>query len=69
MIMMTLLKALSQNNQHTSNSYNLLSNSENLFNELDNVVNNTTSRFIDVDTKDKNVKLRIENAVEQASKI
>ncbi|HFK2996232.1 TPA: lytic transglycosylase domain-containing protein, partial [Clostridioides difficile] len=68
MIMMTLLKALSQNNQHTSNSYNLLSNSENLFNELDNVVNNTTSRFIDVDTKDKNVKLRIENAVEQASK-
>ncbi|HBF7898112.1 lytic transglycosylase domain-containing protein [Clostridioides difficile] len=68
MIMMTLLKALSQNNQHTSNSYNLLSNSENLFNELDNVVNNTTSRFMDVDTKDKNVKLRIENAVEQASK-
>lgn len=68
MIMMTLLKALSQNNQHTSNSYNLLSNSENLFNELDNVVNNTTSRFIDVDTKDKNVKLRIENAVDQASK-
>lgn len=68
MIMMTLLKALSQNNQHTSNSYNLLYNSENLFNELDNVVNNTTSRFIDVDTKDKNVKLRIENAVEQASK-
>ncbi|EQG04005.1 transglycosylase SLT domain protein [Clostridioides difficile 840] len=66
--MMTLLKALSQNNQHTSNSYNLLSNSENLFNELDNVVNNTTSRFIDVDTKDKNVKLRIENAVDQASK-
>ncbi|NJA00705.1 lytic transglycosylase domain-containing protein, partial [Clostridioides difficile] len=58
----------SQNNQHTSNSYNLLSNSENLFNELDNVVNNTTSRFIDVDTKDKNVKLRIENAVDQASK-
>ncbi|WP_219717706.1 transglycosylase SLT domain-containing protein, partial [Clostridioides difficile] len=42
--------------------------SENLFNELDNVVNNTTSRFIDVDTKDKNVKLRIENAVNQASK-
>ncbi|HBE9250505.1 TPA: lytic transglycosylase domain-containing protein [Clostridioides difficile] len=68
MIMMTLLKALSQNNQQTSNGYNLLSNSENLFNELDNVVNNTTSRFIDVDTKDKNVKLRIENAVEQASK-
>ncbi|WP_114108220.1 lytic transglycosylase domain-containing protein [Clostridioides difficile] len=68
MIMKTLLKALSQNNQHTSNSYNLLSNSENLFNELDNVVNNTTSRFIDVDTKDKNVKLRIENAVDQASK-
>ena len=68
MIMMPLLKALSQNNQHTSNSYNLLSNSENLFNELDNVVNNTTSRFIDVDTKDKNVKLRIENAVDQASK-
>ncbi|MGS6935069.1 lytic transglycosylase domain-containing protein [Clostridioides difficile] len=68
MIMMTLLKALSQNNQHTSNRYNLLSNSENLFNELDNVVNNTTSRFIDVDTKDKNVKLRIENAVDQASK-
>ncbi|HFL2528759.1 lytic transglycosylase domain-containing protein [Clostridioides difficile] len=68
MIMMTLLKALSQNNQLTSNSYNLLSNSENLFNELDNVVNNTTSRFIDVDTKDKNVKLRIENAVDQASK-
>lgn len=68
MIMMTLLKALSQNNQHTSNSYNLLSNSENLFNELDNVVNNTTSRYIDVDTKDKNVKLRIENAVDQASK-
>ncbi|HBF0595191.1 TPA: lytic transglycosylase domain-containing protein [Clostridioides difficile] len=68
MIMMTLLKALSQNNQHTSNNYNLLSNSENLFNELDNVVNNTTSRFIDIDTKDKNVKVRIENAVEQASK-
>ncbi|MCB4303368.1 lytic transglycosylase domain-containing protein [Clostridioides difficile] len=68
MIMMTLLKALSQNNQQTSNGYNLSSNSENLFNELDNVVNNTTSRFIDVDTKDKNVKLRIENAVEQASK-
>lgn len=59
MIMMTLLKALSQNNQHTSNSYNLLSNSENLFNELDNVVNNTTSRFIDVDTKDK--KCKVEN--------
>ncbi|MCC0718107.1 lytic transglycosylase domain-containing protein [Clostridioides sp. ZZV14-6105] len=68
MIMMTLLKALSQNNQQTSNGYNLLSNSENLFNELDNVVNNTVSRFIDVDTKDKNVKSRIENAVEQASK-
>ncbi|MDV9623456.1 lytic transglycosylase domain-containing protein [Clostridioides difficile] len=68
MIMMTLLKALSQNNQHTSNGYNISSNSENLFNELENVVNNTTSRFIDVDTKDKNVKLRIENAVEQASK-
>ncbi|MCC0644169.1 MULTISPECIES: lytic transglycosylase domain-containing protein [unclassified Clostridioides] len=68
MIMMTLLKALSQNNQQTSNGYNLLSNSENLFNELDNVVNNTASRFIDVDTKDKNVKSRIENAVEQASK-
>ncbi|MCC0727033.1 lytic transglycosylase domain-containing protein [Clostridioides sp. ZZV14-6045] len=68
MIMMTLLKALSQNNQQTSNGYNLLSNSESLFNELDNVVNNTASRFIDVDTKDKNVKSRIENAVEQASK-
>lgn len=68
MIMMTLLKGLSQNNQQTSNGYNLLSNSENLFNELDNVVNNTASRFIDVDTKDKNVKSRIENAVEQASK-
>ncbi|MCC0632891.1 lytic transglycosylase domain-containing protein [Clostridioides sp. ZZV15-6388] len=67
MIMMTLLKGLSQNNQQTSNGYNLLSNSENLFNELDNVVNNTASRFIDVDTKDKNVKSRIENAVEQAS--
>lgn len=68
MIMMTLLKAISQNNQQTSNGYNLSSNSENLFNELDNVVNNTTSRFIDVDTKDKSVKTRIENAVEQASK-
>ncbi|KPI56299.1 transglycosylase [Clostridioides difficile] len=68
MIMMTLLKAISQNNPQTSNGYNLSSNSENLFNELDNVVNNTTSRFIDVDTKDKNVKTRIENAVEQASK-
>ncbi len=68
MIMMTLLKALSQNNQQTSNGYNLSSNSENLFNELGNVVNNTASRFIDVDTKDKSVKSRIENAVEQASK-
>ncbi|MCC0657943.1 lytic transglycosylase domain-containing protein [Clostridioides sp. ES-S-0123-01] len=68
MVMMTLLKALSQNNQQTSNGYNLLSNSENLFNELDNVVNNTSSRFIDVDTKDKNLKSRIESAVEQASK-
>ncbi|MFA4021702.1 lytic transglycosylase domain-containing protein [Clostridioides difficile] len=68
MIMMTLLKALSQNNQQTFNSYNLSTNSENLFNELDNVVNNTASRYIDVDTKDKNVKSRIENAVEQASK-
>ncbi|AXU73976.1 TPA: lytic transglycosylase domain-containing protein [Clostridioides difficile] len=68
MIMMTLLKALSQNNQQTFNSYDLSTNSENLFNELDNVVNNTASRYIDVDTKDKNVKSRIENAVEQASK-
>ncbi|MCC0641123.1 MULTISPECIES: lytic transglycosylase domain-containing protein [unclassified Clostridioides] len=68
MVMMTLLKALSQNNQQTSNGYNLLSNSENLFNELDNAVNNTSSRFIDVDTKDKNLKSRIESAVEQASK-
>lgn len=68
MVMMTLLKALSQNNQQTSNGYNLLSNSENLFNELDNVVNNTSSRFIDVNTKDKNLKSRIESAVEQASK-
>ncbi|MER0280832.1 lytic transglycosylase domain-containing protein [Clostridioides difficile] len=68
MIMMTLLKAISQNNPQTSNGYNLSSNSENLFNELDNVVNNTTSRFIDVDTKDKSVKTRIENTVEQASK-
>ncbi|MBY2364622.1 lytic transglycosylase domain-containing protein [Clostridioides difficile] len=68
MIMMTLLKALSQNNQQTSNGYNLSSNSENLFDELGSVVNNTASRFIDVDTKDKNVKLRIENAIEQASK-
>lgn len=68
MIMMTLLKALSQNNQQTSNGYNLSSNSENLFDELGSVVNNTASRFIDVDTKDKSVKSRIENAIEQASK-
>lgn len=68
MIMMTLLKAISQNNQQVSNGYNSSSSSENLFNELDNVVNNTVSRFIDVDTKDKSVKTRIENAVEQASK-
>ncbi|MCC0637111.1 MULTISPECIES: lytic transglycosylase domain-containing protein [unclassified Clostridioides] len=68
MIMMTLLKALSQNNQQTSNGYNLSSNSEQLFNELDSVANNTVGKFIEVDTKDKNVKSRIENAVEQASK-
>ncbi|HBH1616601.1 TPA: transglycosylase SLT domain-containing protein [Clostridioides difficile] len=68
MIMMTLLKALSQNNQQTSNGYNLSSNSEKLFNELDSVANNTVGKFIEVDTKDKSVKLRIENAVEQASK-
>ncbi|MCC0683575.1 transglycosylase SLT domain-containing protein [Clostridioides sp. ZZV15-6383] len=68
MIMMTLLKALSQNNQQTSNGYNLSSNSEKLFNELDSVVNNTVGKFIEVDTKDKSVKSRIENAVEQASK-
>lgn len=68
MIMMTLLKAISQNNQQASNGYNSSSSSENLFNELENVVNNTASRFIDVDTKDKSVKTRIENAVEQASK-
>ncbi|MCR1643884.1 lytic transglycosylase domain-containing protein [Clostridioides difficile] len=68
MIMMTLLKALSQNNQQISNGYNLSSNSENLFDELGSVVNNTASRFIDVDTKDKSVKSRIENAIEQASK-
>ncbi|NMS89703.1 lytic transglycosylase domain-containing protein [Clostridioides difficile] len=67
-IMITLLKALSQNNQQTSNGYNLSSNSENLFDELDNVVNNTSSKFIDVDIKDKSTKSRIENAVEQASK-
>lgn len=68
MIMMTLLKALSQNNQQTSNGYNLSSNSEKLFNELDSVANNTVGKFIEVDTKDKSVKSRIENAVEQASK-
>lgn len=39
-------------------------NFENLFNEFDNVVNNIISRFIDVDIKDKNVKLRIENVVD-----
>ncbi|EHJ29948.1 transglycosylase SLT domain protein [Clostridioides difficile F665] len=66
--MMTLLKALSQNNQQTSNGYNLSSNSEKLFNELDSVANNTVGKFIEVDTKDKSVKSRIENAVEQASK-
>ncbi|MGO0883025.1 lytic transglycosylase domain-containing protein [Clostridioides difficile] len=68
MIMMSLLKALSQNNQQTSSGYNLLSNSENLFNELDNVANNTIGKFIEVDAKDKSIKSRIENAVEQASK-
>lgn len=69
MIMMTLLKALSQNNQQTySNGYNLSSDSENLFNELNNVANNTIGKFIEVDAKDKSVKSRIENAVEQASK-
>lgn len=68
MIMMTLLKASSQNNQQTSNGYNLSSNSEKLFNELDSVANNTVGKFIEVDTKDKSVKSRIENAVEQASK-
>ncbi|EGT3800596.1 transglycosylase SLT domain-containing protein [Clostridioides difficile] len=68
MIMMTLLKALSQNNQQTSNGYNLSSNSEKLFNELDSVANNTVGKFIEVDTKDKSVKSRIENAVEKASK-
>ncbi|HBG4973013.1 TPA: lytic transglycosylase domain-containing protein [Clostridioides difficile] len=68
MIMMTLLKALSQNNQQTSNGYNLSFNSEKLFNELDSVANNTVGKFIEVDTKDKSVKSRIENAVEQASK-
>ncbi|HBF4254165.1 lytic transglycosylase domain-containing protein [Clostridioides difficile] len=68
MIMMTLLKALSQNNQQTSNGYNLSSNSEKLFNELDSVANNIVGKFIEVDTKDKSVKSRIENAVEQASK-
>ncbi|MCC0627614.1 MULTISPECIES: lytic transglycosylase domain-containing protein [unclassified Clostridioides] len=68
MIMMTLLKALSQNNQQTSNGYNLSSNSEKLFNELDSVANNAVGKFIEVDTKDKSVKSRIENAVEQASK-
>lgn len=68
MIMMTLLKALSQNNQQTFNGYNLSSNSEKLFNELDSVANNTVGKFIEVDTKDKSVKSRIENAVEQASK-
>ncbi|VIF93874.1 transglycosylase [Clostridioides difficile] len=68
MIMMTLLKALSQNNQQTSNGYNLSSNSEKLFNELDSVANDTVGKFIEVDTKDKSVKSRIENAVEQASK-
>ncbi|HFL3547501.1 TPA: lytic transglycosylase domain-containing protein, partial [Clostridioides difficile] len=59
---------LSQNNQQTSNGYNLSSNSEKLFNELDSVANNTVGKFIEVDTKDKSVKSRIENAVEQASK-
>ncbi|UWD48940.1 lytic transglycosylase domain-containing protein [Clostridioides difficile] len=68
MIMISLLKALSQNNQQTSSGYNLLSDSENLFNELDNVANNTIGKFIEVDAKDKSVKSRIENAVEQASK-
>ncbi|MDB0440921.1 transglycosylase [Clostridioides difficile] len=68
MIMMSLLKALSQNNQQTSSGYNLLSDSENLFNELDNVANNTIGKFIEVDAKDKSIKSRIENAVEQASK-
>ena len=47
MIMMTLLKALSQNNQQTSNGYNLSSNSEKLFNELDSVANNTVGKFIE----------------------
>ncbi|MDU1720349.1 MAG: lytic transglycosylase domain-containing protein [Clostridioides difficile] len=60
MIMMTLLKALSQNNQQTSNGYNLSSNSEKLFNELDSVANNTVGKFIEVDTKDKSVKSRID---------
>nr|UWI50425.1 lytic transglycosylase domain-containing protein [Clostridioides difficile] len=69
MIMMSLLKALSQNNQQTySNGYNLSSDSENLFNELNNVANNTIGKFIEVDAKDKSAKSRIENAVEQASK-
>lgn len=68
MIMMSLLKALSQNNQQTFSGYNLLSDSENLFNELGNVANNTIGKFIEVDAKDKSVKSRIENAVEQASK-
>lgn len=69
MIMMSLLKALSQNEQQTSGlGYNSGVNSGNLFNELNNVVTNSIGKFVEIDVKDKSVKDRIENAVEKASK-